>query len=108
MPVPRFTYLDLLLAALDYRLPPAPWRWIGDSTYSIYLVHFPLIVTVVIVDRLIGLPSATSSLFLAAYVGAVLLIAVPTYRRFELPAQNWIRDRWRAKEATCSPASSAG
>lgn len=87
--------------ALDLRLPPLSrrWHWLGMSTYSIYLWHLPLIVSVKI---LLGnaIPGFLESpLTLMTYCGAVIGIGVISYKRIEAPAQRWIRAGAEATKA---------
>ena len=85
----------LFLAAQDWKLLH---RWeatiqsAGNLTYSSYLCHFPLQLGVAIAVAASGwaVPLA-SPLFLAAYLGATLIIAKLVFDRFERPAQDLIR-----------------
>jgi peptidoglycan/LPS O-acetylase OafA/YrhL len=89
--------LPFLLAALAGNWPGLD-RWqlevgvAGNLTYSTYLLHFPLqlLLAIIVAWTGIRLP-LTSSLFLLAYIGITLTAAAVCYRRFELPAQNWLR-----------------
>jgi len=75
------------------------FSFLGNATYSSYLLHFPLqLFIVIILDRL-GL---SRSLFfhpiaLFAYLAAVIGISLAVYGFFERPAQDWVRNglkRW--------------
>ncbi|PTE00026.1 acyltransferase family protein [Pandoraea apista] len=69
---------------------------LGNTTYSSYLIHFPLQLTAVIVLSLFGLSSATLAMspwFLAAYLVVVFTLARLVYRALEAPAQAFIRRR---------------
>lgn len=69
-------------------------QFAGNLTYSSYLLHFPLQVTLAILVAASGVvPPLTATWFLAAYLGVTLGAAALSYRWFELPAQRWIRRR---------------
>jgi peptidoglycan/LPS O-acetylase OafA/YrhL len=70
-----------------------PFAPLGNATYSSYLIHFPIQLAIVITIDGLGL---SRSLFLSpitflAYLATVTASALLVYRRFEAPAQNWIR-----------------
>lgn len=77
-----------------------PIQAAGNLTYSSYLLHFPLQLLLAICVALSGieLPLA-SPLFLIVYLGVTLAVAAASYRRFELPAQRWLRRRALRKPA---------
>jgi peptidoglycan/LPS O-acetylase OafA/YrhL len=85
----------IFLAAQDWRMLDrfeAPIQRAGNVTYSTYLCHFPLQLTLAIAAAASGWALPVSSpLFLASYLGATLLIALLVYERFERPTQAWIR-----------------
>ena len=98
----------LFLAARDYRLLDrfaAPIEAAGNVTYSTYLCHFPmqLALAIVVAATGISLP-LTSPLFLAAYIGAVLVVGYIVFERFERPAQDWIRAATLGKHRVKSAA----
>ena len=69
-------------------------QFAGNLTYSSYLLHFPLQLTLAILVAASGIfPPLTSPWFLAAYLAVTLGAATLSYRYFELPAQHWIRQR---------------
>ncbi|MBP2160925.1 MULTISPECIES: acyltransferase [Asticcacaulis] len=73
--------------------------WIGDISYSIYLIHFPLQVAVMLVmgqfawaDRVAIFASPLTFIaFLAAAVGLARL----SFVYFEMPAREWLRRKLR-------------
>lgn len=73
-----------LFVGLDRKGPRFPqWlNWLGLSTYSIYLLHMPVLIALRMTVGVVPLP---------VFMGVVLIIAVPTFYWFELPMQRWIR-----------------
>jgi peptidoglycan/LPS O-acetylase OafA/YrhL len=69
-------------------LSPKKLVFLGDISYSIYLVHYPLqLVIYSIAEReAIHMPYASPA-FLAAYTGFVIAVAAMTHRCVELPWQ---------------------
>jgi peptidoglycan/LPS O-acetylase OafA/YrhL len=80
-------------------LDMSKWSWLGDLTYSSYLLHFPIQLAVVLiidalgVDRHIFLSPFTLSLFLFMTFGAAWI----THHHFEMPMQNAIRAVWLSR-----------
>jgi peptidoglycan/LPS O-acetylase OafA/YrhL len=76
-------------------LTSRPLLVLGDASYSIYLVHYTVLM---IATKLIG-STVHSELFnaLAVIVStvAILLISILLYRCFEAPARKWLRQLWR-------------
>jgi peptidoglycan/LPS O-acetylase OafA/YrhL len=72
----------------------------GNMTYSSYLLHFPIQLAIVLGFAIIGAPIPLYDVrFFAICFAAMLLASYLTYRYFEAPAQNLVRDfslRWRA------------
>lgn len=89
----------VLLRVIEPWIPErlaAPIVNLGNTTYSSYLIHFPLQLTTVIVLSLFGIASATVAMspwFLAAYLIVVFTLARLVYRVLEAPAQAFIRRR---------------
>jgi peptidoglycan/LPS O-acetylase OafA/YrhL len=67
----------------------------GNMTYSIYLIHFPLQLTIAICLDYIGreIPYYSKELFWG-YILTTLLISFYIYKFFELPVRNKIRIKW--------------
>jgi peptidoglycan/LPS O-acetylase OafA/YrhL len=87
----------MMVAAIDTAGArfPAGLRWIGQSTYAIYLCHMPMIIAAKIyAPGYFSNPVfLTQPVALACYVVAVLLVAYPVYRLVEVPAQIYLRRR---------------
>ena len=75
--------------------------FLGNATYSSYLIHFPIQLAIVTVVNSMGY---SRNIFLTpgvmlAYLALVVALSLATYHWFELPAQNWIRQRsWTTSE----------
>jgi peptidoglycan/LPS O-acetylase OafA/YrhL len=67
---------------------------LGDITYSIYLIHMPVTIALLIALRALGYDDRwflSSPLVLLAYLAVIVAISVPCYRYFERPADRWLR-----------------
>ena len=86
----------LLAAAIDLRYYARNFfssiKWIGDSTYSIYLWHMPILILALIflnryqVDRSLF----DKPIMLFIWVGLLLFIGIRSYKYFERPMQSAI------------------
>jgi peptidoglycan/LPS O-acetylase OafA/YrhL len=78
-------------------LSSRPLLVLGDASYSIYLVHYTVLM---IATKLLG-STVHSDLFNASAVVvctvAILLISILLYRCYEAPARKWLRRLWRAE-----------
>jgi peptidoglycan/LPS O-acetylase OafA/YrhL len=89
----------VLLQVVDPWIPErlaVPIVNLGNTTYSSYLIHFPLQLTTVIVLQQWGVDSASVAMnawFLAAYLAVVFVLARLVYRGFEAPIQTLVRRR---------------
>ena len=114
IPVVMFFTLPALLfatAVIDlYRAPLlARWHWVGDITYSTYLIHLPLIITTVLVARWVGAPFGWHDrlIVLPAYLRAVILLGLVIHHRFELTAQDAIRQWYRRRRVAQAGANTS-
>jgi len=67
--------------------------FLGNATYSSYLIHFPMQLLAVLAVDAAGIDRAifyNPAVFLA-YLAAVIASSLAVYRWFERPAQDWIR-----------------
>lgn len=68
--------------------------FLGDISYSVYLVHFPLQLALhVLVVRGLPAPDYASPLVLLGYIAAVLVLSMATHRYLELRCQAWLLGR---------------
>lgn len=72
----------------------------GNTTYSSYLLHFPLQLVLMVAAASAGwqLPRE-SAWFLLAYLAASVALGALVYRVFELPAQRWLRQAMAGRRA---------
>ena len=95
-----FVSCVFLAAALLMETLPAVTKaaariaWLGDLTYSSYLVHFPIQLIGVISFDALGLPRSLflQPLALAGFLVVVMGVAHIVFQCFERPAQTWLRD----------------
>lgn len=97
LPTILLVALPLMMIVLTGQWPIAD-RWhkpieaAGNLTYSTYLLHFPLQLALAIGVAGSGfLPDLTSGTFLLCYLGITLAAGAISYRRFEVPLQDWLR-----------------
>jgi peptidoglycan/LPS O-acetylase OafA/YrhL len=76
-------------------LASRPFLVLGDASYSIYLVHYTVLM---IATKLIGSAVHTELFNALAFIlstVAILLISILLYRCYEAPARTWLRQLWR-------------
>jgi peptidoglycan/LPS O-acetylase OafA/YrhL len=83
---------------LSMRLP----RWLGEISYSVYLLHVPLAATTwfiwIRVEKHLGLsPPLTRSIWLVLIFAVVLSMSTLSYKHVELPARRAMLRRWHSK-----------
>lgn len=78
----------LIRSALRVR----PMVYLGEISYSIYLVHFPLLLAIHLWSTGTGkaIPG-DSRVYFIAYLASVVLLASATYRWIETPGGRWLR-----------------
>jgi peptidoglycan/LPS O-acetylase OafA/YrhL len=93
-----YTPILLFFCAHRFRVKPLIQKTIeaaGNMTYSSYLIHFPLQLSIVIYFMVVEkeIPYY-SELFFAGFMFTTLFASYYIYRFFELPTQNRIRKSW--------------
>ena len=101
--IPLFPLLILAAVRNTGRFSPLlnspPLAWLGDISYSLYLLHwFVLFVTIEIVRRLpaldfANLPLAPSLTLIAVLIAVSLALATPSFRFIEVTGRRWLRQR---------------
>ena len=83
-------------------------RAAGSMTYSSYLLHIPIQITLMTVFSLLGVgaPIYSPVLFLAFILGT-LTLSYWCYALFEMPVQNWLRRKLQTQEAVRATAKAA-
>jgi peptidoglycan/LPS O-acetylase OafA/YrhL len=93
-----FPVTVLYLSILETRRGPtgARLRWLGDATYSMYLLGFPSMLAIALVVKAFGLSfdAVKSPLVLAAFLLAIVPLAVMSHYGFERPVQQVIRRKF--------------
>ena len=81
----------------------APMRWLGDRSYAIYLVHYPML----IVTQTFWAPfdggMATVWAVTVGFAAVVLLVSDLCYRALEMPARHAIKALWERHKQAAMP-----
>lgn len=91
-----FPGLVVLLALTDHMLGAAARRlhWLGDISYSSYLIHFPLQLSLVAFAAATGTAIDFSSPWtLAAFFAVLITASLLSFHGFERPMMRWLRSR---------------
>jgi len=92
-----FPVTVLYLAILETRRGPTGtrWSWLGDATYSMYLLGFPLMLALALALRSAGLSfdGVKSPLAILVFLGVAIPVALASHRYFERPMQALLRRR---------------
>lgn len=93
------TISGLVLLECSERINFQRFQWIGDITYSSYLLHFPLQLGLVLLVTAVGVDvNIYSSAWTLVFFTAVLLpISLGSFLFFERPVQRWIRQRYMTR-----------
>jgi peptidoglycan/LPS O-acetylase OafA/YrhL len=80
-------------------LSTRPLAWLGRISFSIYLVHDPVLLAAVqVIGRVRWLHASPAmvSISVALYFAAVLAVSEAAWRWLEVPARRYLRRRWDA------------
>ena len=93
--------MTILLAALHENVSGARYAsiaWLGEISYSSYLLHFPLqlVLAVLVGAGLLTAQFARSGPCMALYMAILIPLSLFVFRWFEAPMQSWLRRWWRS------------
>ncbi|MEZ5735249.1 MAG: acyltransferase [Novosphingobium sp.] len=98
LPLTILAWPAALLLALRLRaMETAPLRWLGDRSYSIYLIHQPIVYSVGAFYGRIAGPDWVIWGVHALFIAVVLLLSDISYRFFERPCRTAIREAWERR-----------
>ncbi len=91
--------LTVLALALHENTTAIKYRylsWLGQISYSSYLLHFPLqvIFALAVVAGFVPLWAKGSDAFLLVYLAILIAISLLSFRYFEAPVQKMLRRQW--------------
>jgi peptidoglycan/LPS O-acetylase OafA/YrhL len=88
-----FVLVFVRLGEMKYGSFLRRFAFLGNATYSSYLVHFPIQLGMVSVIDALGYSRDIflNRIVFVAYIASVVAISLGVYQLFELPAQKWIR-----------------
>ncbi len=100
--------LTVLYLALAETRRGSLWRkaaWLGDISYSSYLLHFPLALVGVLL-----FPRAwfASPIALLLFFAVLIPLSLASHQYFEMPAQRWMRQRWGAGHRKAAARAPSG
>jgi peptidoglycan/LPS O-acetylase OafA/YrhL len=104
-PLLSFTAFPALLLLLRNWNPSSALVWLGDRSFSIYLMHSPVFwaISMFVLDGAFVRGGVTFVLLVLS-TGLVLILSDLSYRFLETPARRWIvRGRNSSVEASTAP-----
>jgi peptidoglycan/LPS O-acetylase OafA/YrhL len=103
------TWPALIILTKNARvLKSAPLQWLGERSYSIYMVHAPVYLAVSMILFGGSIPGPQfSATAVALVVLLTLTIAHVSYTWFEVPMRSWIKARFAAEALNGKPAHAA-
>ena len=89
---PLILTVALTLAPFRKVLAVRPLRFLGDISYTVYLLHVPLQMVMLVVLEWRGIkPPTSDARFFWLFLGTLLILATVTHRYMEVPARERIR-----------------
>lgn len=100
-----FPALVLWISLVQASMPSLGRRsaWLGNISYGIYLIHFPIQLAIILMDRALNLGlDYNSNLMFIVFVGTTISLALPLFIHFERPARDWLRHSLMAQSRVVS------
>lgn len=90
------TIASLVILEARWRPNLKALRWIGDISYSTYLIHFPLQLLFALIVSYLGLTTGAfySPWALLAFFAVLIPLSLASFHYFERPVQDAIRKKW--------------
>lgn len=96
------TILTLALLETRYGSLKAKWATVlGHSSYSIYLLHYPLMVAAVVITNMVGVGREFfhSPFVFIGFFFVLLILSIGLHYSFEFPIQEFVRKRMLGKSS---------
>lgn len=89
-----FTLCSIILTEIGYKVTLRKLGWIGDITYSTYLLHFPLqlVFAIMVNKKIIEIDFYQNALYLFLFYLILIPVSYLTFRKFERLLQRVIRE----------------
>jgi peptidoglycan/LPS O-acetylase OafA/YrhL len=72
-----------------------PFVFLGDISFTVYLMHVPLQMVMLVIYQVRGVSPETSTLaFFWTFIVTLLVVSTAVHRFLEVPLRGWIRDRF--------------
>lgn len=92
---PALVLLVLETPLLRRILSFSPFTYLGEISYSLYMLHFPVQIVLATLDESLGWGLDRRSVsFFSMYAFVTLGVSAASFQLFERPVQAWIRRRW--------------
>ena len=88
--------VSLACAEISLRASFRSLTWLGNTTYSTYLLHFPLQISlaILVAKGLLDKSFYTAPISLALFLTALITLSHLCYKKIEMPLQMLIRTHW--------------
>jgi peptidoglycan/LPS O-acetylase OafA/YrhL len=95
---PALVFLTLHITFLTQIFSLRPLRYLGKISYSIYLIHFPIMLIIATINDYFALKIDYSNyIVFFSYMAFVMLSSHFSHFHFEIPCQNHIRKKYAAR-----------
>lgn len=104
---PSLVMAGLLQPTVSKILGSAPFRFFGDISYSMYMIHFSVLLTFhyISVTSTTGPTDFLQKGVFWTYLAIVIGISTLSYKYFEKPAMDKLRQLWREQQTAATAAA---